>query len=107
MGKFKNIWNHSKDGKNKEERSFLRTVIIATSIFLVFICFIKRDNVFRWIAAGVTVHKQEKMIEFYQQDNERLENELKTLTTDRDSLEKFAREKFLFAEPGEDVYIEE
>lgn len=107
MGKFKNIWNHSKDGNNKEERSFLRTVIIASSIFLVFICIIKRDNVFRWIAAGVTIHKQEKMIEFYQQDNERLENELKTLTTDKDSLEKFAREKFLFAEPGEDVYIEE
>ena len=106
MGKFKNIWNHSKDGNNKEERSFLRTVIIASSIFLVFICIIKRDNVFRWIAAGVTIHKQEKMIEFYQQYGI-IPNKENALTTDKDSLEKFAREKFLFAEPGEDVYIEE
>ena len=27
------------------------------------------------------------------------------LRSDRDTLEKFARERFHFAEPGEDVYI--
>lgn len=107
MDKFKNIWNKSKDGKKKEERGFLRYVIISTSICLLFAGVIKHDNIFRWISAGMTIHKQEKQIEFYKADNERLEKELQTLTTDKDSLEKFAREKFHFAEPGEDVYIEE
>lgn len=106
--KFKNIWNRSKDtDSTRAERSFVRYAIVATAFFLIFICFIKRDNLFRWVEAGFTVRSQEKRMEQLRVDNERLREELKTLTTDRDSLEKFAREKFLFAAPGEDVYVEE
>ena len=105
MGKFSKIWNRSKDGSNHEERSFVRYAIISTAIFLLFICVIKRDNLFRWIEAGVTIHKQEKQMEFYEADIARLKDEVKSLTTDKDTLEKFAREKFLFSEPGEDVYV--
>jgi len=107
MGKFSNIWNRSKDGTNHEERSFVRYAIISTAIFLLFICVIKRDNLFRWIEAGVTIRRQEKQMEFYESDIGRLKKEVSSLTTDRDTLEKFAREKFLFAEPGEDVYVQE
>ncbi len=97
----------SEDAARKEEKSFLRFAAVAVAIFLVFICFIKRDNVFRWVQAGFTVHRQEKQIEQYKSDIERLEKEYDALTTERDSLEKFAREKFFLAEPGEDVYIYE
>ena len=107
MGKFSNIWNRSKDGTNREERSFVRYAIVSTAIFLLFICVIKRDNLFRWIEAGVTIRRQEKQKEFYESDIGRLKEEVNSLTTDRDTLEKFAREKFLFAEPGEDVYVQE
>ena len=107
MGKFSNIWNRSKDGTNRDERSFVRYAIISTAIFLLFICVIKRDNLFRWIEAGVTIKRQEKQMEFYESDIGRLKKEVNSLTTDKDTLEKFAREKFLFAEPGEDVYVQE
>jgi len=107
MGKFSNIWNRSKDGSRHEERSFVRYAIISTAIFLLFVCVIKRDNVFRWIEAGVNIRKQEKQMEFYEADIARLKGEVNSLTTNRDTLEKFAREKFLFAEPGEDVYVQE
>ena len=107
MGKFSKIWNRSKDGANHEERSFVRYAIVSTVIFLLFICVIKRDNLFRWIEAGITIHRQEKQMEFYDADIARLKEELNSLTTDKDTLEKFAREKFLFAEPGEDVYVQE
>ena len=105
MGKFDNIWNRSKDGANREERSFVRYAIFATAIFLLFICVIKRDNLFRWIEAGFTVRRQEKQVEFYESDIARLREEVGNLTNDKDTLEKFAREKFLFSEPGEDVYV--
>ena len=52
MGKFSNIWNRSKDGSNREERSFIRYIIISTAIFLLFICVIKRDNLFRWMQSN-------------------------------------------------------
>ena len=107
MGKFSKIWNRSKDGANHEERSFVRYAIVSTVIFLLFICVVKRDNLFRWIEAGLTIHRQEKQMEYYEADIARLKDELNSLTTDRDTLEKFAREKFLFAEPGEDVYVQE
>lgn len=107
MGKFSNIWNRSKDGASREERSFVRYAIISTAVFLLFICVIKRDNIFRWIEAGVNVRRQEKQMDFYESDIARLREEVNTLTTDKDTLEKFAREKFLFAEPGEDVYLQE
>lgn len=107
MGKFKKIWDRSRDGANREERSFVRYAIVATVIAVLFITVIKRDNAIRWVTKIVEVHRQEKRIEFLREDNERLKKELNTLTTDRDSLEKFAREKFLFAAPGEDVYVVE
>lgn len=105
VGKFTNIWNRSKDGKDREERSFLRYAIVATAIFLLFFCFIKRDNLFRWVEAGFTVRRQEKQIEFYKTDIDRLQQEVNSITTNRDTLEKLAREKFLFSEPDEDVYV--
>jgi cell division protein FtsB len=36
-----------------------------------------------------------------------MDESIEDLKTDRDSLEKFAREQFHFAVPGEDVYIVE
>lgn len=105
MGKFDKIWKRSKDGANREERSLVRYVIVSTVIFLLFICFIKRDNLFRWVEAGLNIRRQEKQMEYYESDIARLKDEVRSLTTDKDTLEKFAREKFLFAEPGEDVYI--
>lgn len=106
MGKFKDIWDRSKDGSRKEQRSFVRFFIISTAIFAVFM-FVKKDSVIRWIQAGFTIRKQEKQIEYYHKDIERLDLQIRTMTSNRDSLERFARERFNFCEPGEDVYIVE
>lgn len=106
MGKFKDIWDRSKDGNKAPQRSFLRFAIVITALFVLFL-FIKKDNVVRWIQAGFTLGQQERRIEQLKEDNERLDDEIRMLSTSRDSLEKFAREEFGFAEPGDDVYMEE
>jgi len=106
MGKFKEIWDREKDGNRVEQRSFVRFAIVITGIFVLFL-FIKKDNLARWIQAGFTLGQQERRIEQLKQENERLDGQIRTLSTSRDSLEKFAREEFGFAEPGDDVYIEE
>ena len=61
----------------------------------------------RWVQAGFTIRDQERRIEALKKDNDRLDAEIRMLSTSRDSLEQFAREQFGFAEPGDDVYIEE
>ena len=91
MGKFRDIWNRDLDGKNAERRSFVRYAICVTAIFLVMVGFVRQNNIVRWIRAGLEIHNQEKLIH--------------GLTHSKDSLERFARENFGFAEPGDDVYI--
>ena len=41
----------------------------------------------------------------YRQENAELDRRINMMKNDRDTLEKFAREQFFFAAPGEDVYI--
>ncbi|MBO4670759.1 MAG: septum formation initiator family protein [Bacteroidales bacterium] len=106
MGKFKDIWDKGKDGNRSQQRSFLRFAIVATAVFVVFL-FIKKDSVVRWVQAGFTIREQERRIEELNRDNERLDATISMLSTSKDSLEQFAREEFGFAEPGDDVYIEE
>ena len=54
MGKFSRIWDRSRDGSHREERSFLRWVLLTSLIFILAVC-LKHDNVFRWIGAGATI----------------------------------------------------
>jgi len=106
MGKFKDIWDRSKDGKRRDQRSFVRFAILLTALTVLFLC-LRKDNVFRWIYAGFTLRKQQRQIEAVEADNARLDKQIHMLSTDRDTLEKFARESFLFASPGDDVFVEE
>ena len=90
--------------KNKDNRkSFFRLAAIATVLLLAFL-FLRKDNIFRWIQSAFTIRSQEKRIEYLEKDNARMDERLKDLTTDRDTLETYARERFDFSAPGETVY---
>lgn len=92
---------------NKDiKRSFWRFAAVATAVAVIFL-FLRRDNVVRWAQAGFTLRKQEQQIKRLENENARLENEAKMLSTNRDTLEKYARETFGFAEEGDDIYVEE
>ncbi|MBR5076162.1 MAG: septum formation initiator family protein [Bacteroidales bacterium] len=105
MAKYtKDIWNRDKDGNKKEQRSFLRYAIVATVLFAVFL-FLKKDNVVNWVQAGFTLRRQRNQIEQLERENEELDRRIKTMRENRDTLERYAREEFFFAEPGDDVYI--
>ena len=100
----KDIWDPDKDGNKKEQRSFLRYAIIATALFLLFL-FLQKDSIITWVQAGFTLRRQERQIEQLQRENAEMDRKIQMMKGDRDTLERFAREKFYFAEPGDDVYI--
>ncbi len=100
----RDLWKRDKDGANKEQRSFIRFAIIATVVFVLFM-FLKKDNVITWINAGITLKSQRRQIEQLEQSNALLDKQIEDLGMNRDSLERFARENYFFAAPGEDVYI--
>lgn len=88
------------------KRSFLRYAVLATAVFLVFL-FIKRDNIVRWVQAGFNLRRQERQIELLKQENAELDRKIENMSSNRDTLETYAREEFFFAQPGDDVYIVE
>ncbi len=105
VGKFKDIWDTGKDGRNAEKRSFIRYAIVATTLFVVLVGFVNQNNIVRWVKAGFEIRSQERQIERYSTEIKEMDSQIHGLTSNRDSLERFARESFGFAEPGDDVYI--
>ena len=105
MGKFRDIWNWKLDGKNAEKRSFVRYAILATAFFVIMVGFVNQNNIVRWIKAGFEIRNQERLIERYSAEIKDMDRQIHGLTHSKDSLERFARENFGFAEPGDDVYI--
>ena len=98
MGKIKDIFN----GPHK---NFARFVVIVTAIF-VFLWIVGPGNTFiHWVKAGLEIRRQEATIENYHIENAELDRRIDMMKTDRDTLEKFAREQYNFAAPGEDVYV--
>lgn len=89
----------------KDKSPFFKFAVIATAFVVIVFCFIQHDNLIAWIRAGHTVSQQKRQIEQYKADIERLDARIEAISTDRDTLETYARERFHFAEPGEDVYI--
>ena len=107
MGKLKEIWDGKGEGRNREERSFIRYFIISTLVFIILVGFVNKNNVVRWVRSSIRIHNQNRQIERLQQEIKSMDYEINGILSNRDSLEQFAREKFHLAAPGDEVYIEE
>ena len=100
MGKLRDIFR----GPHK---NFVRFVAGATILFLILWMVGPGNNFIHWIRAGVEIRRQERLIEQYTRENAELDRRIDMMKNDLDTLEKFAREQYNFAAPGEDVYIVE
>ena len=87
--------------------SLIRFTLACLAIFLILWLLGPGNTFISWIQAASEISAMEKQIENYKTQTEALNSRIEDLTTNRDSLEKFAREHFYFAAPGEDVYITE
>ena len=105
--KMTDVFKKIRNAYRGPRRKFVWFVTLSTAVFL-FVWIVGPGNtVIHWIGAGVETRRQERQIEQYRQQNSEMETRLNMLRNDKDTLEKFAREQFRFAVPGEDVYIVE
>lgn len=79
--------------------------ILATFFFIVWILFFDSNNLFTWYSDLREVAAQEKQKKYYRESIRRTDEMLKELSSNRDSLEKFAREQYLFHKDDEDVFV--
>ena len=83
----------------------LNKYFIVGFVFVVWLCFFDNNNVGQMLRARRTLRNQRQQIEFYQQEINKMERKLEQLKSQRDSLEKFAREEYYYLQDGEDVYV--
>ena len=100
------------DKKNKgslltrsDHNYFLPFVIVITALAALWLLFLSHSSVLNWVRANWEFQRQERQMDQLRRDIDAMDAEIRSLTNSRDSLEKFARETYHFAAPGDDVYI--
>ena len=91
--------------KNTAFRILLNKYFILTMAFLVWVAFFDSNSLIRWVGVRKTLHEQKSQIRFYEQEISATESKINYLKSEKDSLEKFAREEYLYHEEEEDVYL--
>lgn len=94
--------------KFSESRYFkiLKNKYFITSVaFLIFIILFSQNNLIERFYSVHELNKLEKQKEYYQSIIKENSDKIKELKTDRESLEKFAREEYLMKKENEDLYI--
>ena len=76
-----------------------------TLAFFVWMLFIDNNSIGVWLRTGRQLRSQERRIEYLNREIATTEDRLNQLRSNKDSLERFAREQYGFHEPDEDVYI--
>ncbi len=84
---------------------FLPFVIVITAVAALWLLFFSHSSVLNWVRANWEIQRQERQMDQLRRDIDAMDAEIRSLTNSRDSLEKFARETYHFAAPGDDVYI--
>ena len=84
---------------------FLPFVIVITAVAALWLLFFSHSSVLNWVRANWEIQRQERQMDQLRRDIDAMDAAIRSLTNSRDSLEKFARETYHFAAPGEDVYI--
>ncbi|MDD3034163.1 MAG: septum formation initiator family protein [Bacteroidales bacterium] len=78
---------------------------LATFVFAVWIIFFDQNSLIDWFRVRMRITKQERQIEYYNKEIKSIDEKLQELSSNKDSLEKFAREQYYFHEEDEDLYI--
>lgn len=80
---------------------------LATVLFALWVTFFDSNNLIKWSKVIINLSKQESQKSYYKEEIESLEERLNELSSNRDSLEKFAREQYLFKERDEEIFVVE
>ena len=79
--------------------------LLVTVAFFAWVIFFDSNSIIEWSSIRSNINRQEKGKTYYKQEIKSAEEKLQELSSNKDSLEKFAREQFYFHEEDEDLYI--
>lgn len=92
--------------KNSRFFAFIKNkYFIATFLFLVWICFFDKNSLLDWTNALFNLSERRAERSFYLRRIDSTDRQMRELKSNKDSIEKFARERYFFQKEGEDVFI--
>jgi len=95
----------NKDFWQKTRPYFTNKYVIAILIFIVWISFFDENRLISRISAKAELNKLEEQKNYYREQIEINKKRLNELKTNKDNLEKFAREQYIMRKPNEDVFV--
>ncbi|MGE0589360.1 MAG: septum formation initiator family protein [Cyclobacteriaceae bacterium] len=84
---------------------FRNFYFLATVFFLVWMTFIDSNDLITRAKMGSKLRSLEREKEYYQEKIVEVEKDRQELMTNKELLEKFAREKYLMKKESEDVFV--
>lgn len=86
-------------------KAFRNFYVITGLIFLIWMLFLDSNDLISRYRLSAKLRALEDEKEYYQQKIKEVEQDKNELFGDRESLEKFAREKYLMKKDNEDVFV--
>ena len=86
-------------------RFFKNKYVLVTLAFIIWILFFDRNNLITQFKLTKKVRKMNDHKEYYLDEIKKNRQAIQDLTTDTQSLERYAREKHLMKKDNEDIYI--
>jgi cell division protein DivIC len=84
----------------------LRNFYVVTGLcFLVWLTFLDSNDLISRFSLRAKLHSLENEKEYYEKKIKEVEQDRKELMTNKELLEKFAREKYLMKKETEDVFV--
>lgn len=78
---------------------------VTTLCFLMWMIFLDSNDLISRFRMGSKLHSLEEEKGYYLEKISEVEKDRQELTTNKELLEKFAREKYLMKKPAEDIFI--
>ncbi len=79
--------------------------IITAGVFLLWMLFFDQNNMMEQYKLRSQLHDLEDEKEYYEKEMLKAQQEYDELFTNQESLEKFAREKYLMKKDNEDIFV--
>ena len=79
--------------------------VLTISVFAIWMLFFDQNNVVDQLKMSIEINQLEDDRAYYLEQIQKDSTRFHELTTDRDNLEKYAREQFLMKKPDEDVFV--
>ena len=90
----------------KKLPSIFRNFYVVTGVcFLIWLTFLDSNDLISRFSLSAKLHSLENEKEYYEKKIKEVEQDRKELMTNKELLEKFAREKYLMKKETEDVFV--